>query len=99
MLNALRALLERIACVRFTSHFGFMLSSFEMCPPDRPAECEQREQMFDDAGLSDVFGHVDQTGFLYFMDSGGDNGLFGCKSSSVCIFVSHVTQYAICFVA
>ena len=57
------------------------LYQFQTCAPDRFADCNEVGQLVgNDDSRDDVFANVDESGFLYFMDSGGTDGLFGCKS-------------------
>ena len=58
------------------------LYQFQTCAADRFHECNEIGKLVGsrDSIQEDVFAHVDESGFLYFMDSGGTDGLFGCKS-------------------
>lgn len=58
------------------------LYQFQTCAADRFPECNEIGKLVGSRDLiqEDVFAHVDESGFLYFMDSGGTDGLFGCKS-------------------
>ena len=62
---------------------GLMYCSFKICTPNQFAECTEIPQLVDDPRQFDVFAHVDESGFLHFMDHGGENGLFGCKDPEV----------------
>jgi hypothetical protein len=51
---------------------------FETCPSSLFAECSMTGALGKDPRQSDLFAHVDVSGFLYFMDGGGKDALFGC---------------------
>jgi hypothetical protein len=55
---------------------------FKICPSDR-FDCNDRDHLAADPRQYDVFAHIDQSGFLHFMDYGGKHALFGCNSSEL----------------